>query len=252
MTSIITIKNLSVDYQQTRAIDQITLAIPMHVRAAIIGPNGAGKSTLLKAIMNLIPTQVDKLTIFDSPVQKVLHRIAYVPQTSEVNWNFPTTVYDVVLMGISSNRWIFHKIKAQDREKVDDAIQKMSLYDIKHRNINQLSGGQKQRVFIARAIAQDADLYLLDEPLAGVDMYSEKIIMDQLSKFQKEGKTSLTVHHDLNTVSSYFDSVIMLNKILIANGPIDTTFTAENINQTYYGSRQIVDAVYEETGVIHS
>lgn len=240
MDTIISIKNLTVNYQENRAIDAITLNIPANVRTAIIGPNGAGKSTLIKAIMNLIPNQHDKLTIFGQNSKSVLKRIAYIPQTAKVNWNFPTTVYDVILMGISSNRWLFQTISPLQYKKVNQAIQQMELEKIKHRNINQLSGGQKQRVFIARAIAQDADLYLLDEPLAGVDMHSEKLIMDQLREFQQNGKTSITVHHDLNTVTNYFDSVILLNKTLVAYGPTATTFTAENINKTFYGFKDII------------
>lgn len=235
MDNVITIKNLSVYYQQNLALDNITLSLPLNVRTAIVGPNGAGKSTLIKSILGLVSATSKSVTLFDQPLNKVRRRIAYVPQSSEVNWNFPTTVFDVVLMGVSSNRWGFQRVAKEDKANVDQALAKMQLTDLKHRQISQLSGGQKQRVFIARAIAQNADLYFLDEPLAGVDMKSERIIMDQLMEFQRLGKTSVTVHHDLNTVPEYFDSVILLNKQLIANGPIETTFTPENIDKAYHG-----------------
>lgn len=246
-TNSLTVDHLSVHYQQTLALDDISLSIPNNRRLAIIGPNGAGKSTLLKAILGLVPAKSQLIRLLDQPLNQVRHRIAYVPQTSEVNWQFPTTVYDVVLMGITSNRWIFQRIMKEQRELVDNALEKMQLSDLKQRPINQLSGGQKQRVFLARAIAQNADLYFLDEPLAGVDIQSERMIMDQLLDFQKAGKTSITVHHDLNTVPEYFDSVILLNRQVIATGSIQTTFTQENIDMTYHGQTTSRAFLQEDT-----
>lgn len=239
MDSIINVKDLSVRYQQNMALKNISLQIPNNVRMAIVGPNGAGKSTLMKAILELIPSKRQELTFFDNvKLREARSNIAYVPQTSEVNWHFPTTVKDVVMMGISSNRRGFQSIKKEQKEKVAHALEAMELTDLSNRQISQLSGGQKQRVFIARAIAQDADLYFFDEPLAGVDMKSEAIIMDQLKKFQQMGKTSLTVHHDLNTVPDYFDYVLLLNKEVIAMGPIASTFTKENIDEAYLNQPQ--------------
>lgn len=235
MQTVLTIEQLSVRYQQTLALENLTLTLAANSRTAIIGPNGAGKSTFIKAILGLIPATSKQVLIFDQPLAKVRQRIAYVPQTSEVNWNFPTTVYDVVLMGVTSQRWAFQKITQAQILQVEAALEKMQLMDLSQRQISQLSGGQKQRVFLARAIAQNADLYILDEPLAGVDMNSEHMIMDQLLAFQQAGKTSLTVHHDLNTVRDYFDSVILLNRQLIANGSLDAIFTPDNIKQTYHG-----------------
>lgn len=233
--NILSIEHLNVNYQQTRALDNISLNLPSNVRTAIVGPNGAGKSTFIKAILGLVKSTSQSIRLFDEPLTKVRQRIAYVPQTSEVNWQFPTTVYDVVLMGGTSRRWAFQKITDSQKLAVDEALEIMQLSDLRARQISQLSGGQKQRVFIARAIAQNADLYFLDEPLAGVDIKSEQMIMDQLLAFQKIGKTSVTVHHDLNTVPEYFDSVILINRQLIANGPIQEVFTPENINTTYHG-----------------
>lgn len=233
--NILSIEHLNVNYQQTRALDNISLNLPSNVRTAIVGPNGAGKSTFIKAILGLVSSTSQSIRLFDEPLAKVRQRIAYVPQTSEVNWQFPTTVYDVVLMGVTSKRWAFQKITDNQKLAVDEALEIMQLSDLSARQISQLSGGQKQRVFIARAIAQNADMYFLDEPLAGVDIKSEQMIMDQLLAFQKSGKTSVTVHHDLNTVPEYFDSVILINRQLIASGPIQEIFTPENINTTYHG-----------------
>lgn len=253
--NILTIEDLNVHYQQTRALDNVSLTLPYNVRTAIVGPNGAGKSTLIKAILGLVNANSKSIHLFDEPLAKVRHRIAYVPQTSDVNWQFPTTVYDVVLMGVTSKRWAFQRITQTQKQVVDEALEKMQLTDLKARQINQLSGGQKQRVFIARAIAQNADLYFLDEPLAGVDFKSEQMIMDQLIAFQQGGKTSITVHHDLNTVPEYFDSVILINRQLIASGSIQDIFTPENINTTYHGittSREFYsDNHMEKKGSVH-
>ncbi|XJS09723.1 metal ABC transporter ATP-binding protein [Aerococcaceae bacterium WGS1372] len=239
MKSIITVKNLNVNYQQTTALEHVNLLVPDNVRLAIVGPNGAGKSTLIKSILNLIPAQSEEITFFNgSSLKEARSKIAYVPQTSEVNWHFPTTVEDVVMMGISSKRWGFQRISKDQKEIVAQALEAMQLTDLSHRQISQLSGGQKQRVFIARAIVQDAQLYFFDEPLAGVDMKSEAIIMDQLKLFQDRGKTSLTVHHDLNTVEKYFDHVLFMNKTKIAQGPIEEAYTKENIDKTYLNQPQ--------------
>lgn len=248
METMIDVKNLSVRYQQTIALEDISLQIPNNVRMAIVGPNGAGKSTFIKSLLELIPSNHNHLTFFNGvKLKEARSNIAYVPQTSEVNWHFPTTVKDVVMMGISSNRWGFQKISKGQKERVSNALEAMQLTDISNRQISQLSGGQKQRVFIARAIAQDADLYFFDEPLAGVDMKSEAIIMDQLKRFQQMGKTSLTVHHDLNTVPNYFDHVLLLNKKVIAMGPTKTVFTKENIDEAYLNHPQVTTTEHTST-----
>lgn len=232
---MIEINHLSVTYQQTSALKDISVTIPPNVRMAIIGPNGAGKSTFIKAVLGLVKSTHGGLTIFDSSLKEVRQRIAYVQQTSEVNWNFPTTVFDVVLMGVTAKRFGFQPISPEARATVEQALATMELTRLKNRPINQLSGGQKQRVFLARAIAQNADLYLLDEPLAGVDMKSEALIMNQFQEFQRLGKTSITVHHDLNTVGSYFDTVMLMNRELIAIGPLEEAFTQANIDRAYHG-----------------
>lgn len=238
MIDVINVQALNVRYQQTVALEQLSIQIPQTVRAAIVGPNGAGKSTFIKAILNLIPSQSQSIRLFHQPLDKVRHRVAYVPQTSQVNWQFPATVFDVVLMGISSKRFGFQRITNEQKERTLFALERMQLQDLANRQISQLSGGQKQRVFLARAMAQQAELYLLDEPLAGVDMKSEQLIMDYLVELQQSGKTSVTVHHDLNTVPDYFDYVVLLNKQLIAHGPTHTTFTPDLIALTYSGERK--------------
>ncbi|MCW6653223.1 ABC transporter ATP-binding protein [Aerococcaceae bacterium NML210727] len=238
MIDVINVQALNVRYQQTVALEQLSIQIPQTVRAAIVGPNGAGKSTFIKAILNLIPSQSQSIRLFHQPLDKVRHRVAYVPQTSQVNWQFPATVFDVVLMGISSKRFGFQRITNEQKERTLFALERMQLQDLANRQISQLSGGQKQRVFLARAMAQQAELYLLDEPLAGVDMKSEQLIMDYLAELQQSGKTSVTVHHDLNTVPDYFDYVVLLNKQLIAHGPTQTTFTPDLIALTYSGERK--------------
>ncbi|MCW6675766.1 ABC transporter ATP-binding protein [Aerococcaceae bacterium NML160702] len=238
MIDVINVQALNVRYQQTVALEQLSIQIPQTVRAAIVGPNGAGKSTFIKAILNLIPSQSQSIRLFHQPLDRVRHRVAYVPQTSQVNWQFPATVFDVVLMGISSKRFGFQRITNEQKERTLFALERMQLQDLANRQISQLSGGQKQRVFLARAMAQQAELYLLDEPLAGVDMKSEQLIMDYLVELQQSGKTSVTVHHDLNTVPDYFDYVVLLNKQLIAHGPTQTTFTPDLIALTYSGERK--------------
>ena len=235
MHNVLKVKNLSVKYDNHLALDTISFTIPKGVRACIIGPNGAGKSTLMKAVLKLIPFSSGKVEILGGKLKDKRNDLAYVPQTSDVNWNFPTTVEDLVLMGITAKRFGWSRISQESKMKVEKALETMQLTDIAKRQISQLSGGQKQRVFLARAIAQNAELYFFDEPLAGVDMKTEKIIMQEMKALQKAGKTSITVHHDLTTAADYFDYVVFLNKKLIAIGPIDSTFTSENIDLTYYG-----------------
>ena len=246
MTTIVKTTDLSVYYQQTEALRHISIEIPAGTRVAIVGPNGAGKSTFIKALLALIPAQAKQIELLGTNLANARQHIAYVPQTSEVNWDFPTTVYDVVLMGISAKRFGFTRITAAQHQQVKQALEIMDLWDLKDRQIKQLSGGQKQRVFIARAIAQQADLYFLDEPLAGVDMKSEALIMAQLQQFQADGKTSITVHHDLNTVASYFDYVVFINKEVVAHGPVATTFTTENIQKTYQHSITLTPLMQQE------
>ena len=232
------VTNLSVQYDNhVAALTDVNLAIPTGVRAAIIGPNGAGKSTLFKSILGFEKAKTGSIELLGQTEQLnevISKHIAYIPQLSTVNWQFPATVFDVALMGRYPHihSWL-KKPNKIDKELTEHALEKMKLIDLKDRHITELSGGQKQRVFIARALAQDASLYLMDEPLAGIDIQTEEIIMNTLKQFQQEGKTSIVIHHDLNTVPTYFDYVLFLNKTIIAEGLVTDVFTKENYQTTY-------------------
>lgn len=237
MNHLLTTNQLSVKYPQIVALHDVNLTLPTGLRIAIIGPNGAGKSTLLKASLGLIKS-TGSIHIFDQSINNIRHLIAYVPQRSNVNWQFPTTVKDVVMMGITTNRWGFQRYTDEQKDRALAAIETMQLSDLMHRQIDQLSGGQKQRVFLARAIAQETQAYFLDEPLAGVDRTSETLIMDQLLRFKNDGKSSITVHHQLETLDDYFDYVVMINKTVIVAGMMSEVLTKNNIDLTYIGTNQ--------------
>lgn len=233
MKSVIHIKDLMVAYQDNPVLWDINLDIIENSITAIVGPNGAGKSTLLKSILGFERPLSGSVTLFSLPLKKALDRIAYVPQRASVNWDFPITVYDVVKMGRYRHFGLFVRNKNKEKEKILQALKEMQIEDLKDRQISQLSGGQKQRVFIARALCQNADLLIMDEPLAGVDKTSEKIIMDKIKALQNQGKTIVCVHHDLNTLKDYFDHVVFINKFVIAHGSVESQFNEENIKKTY-------------------
>lgn len=228
MNKKIEIKNLSVAYDIEPVIWDIDVEIESGKMTAIVGPNGAGKSTLFKAILGLVKPLTGEINILDN--DKLL---SYVPQTSSIDWDFPATVFDVVLMGRYHRLGLFKRPNKKDKEIALEALKKVELEDFKDRQINDLSGGQKQRVFLARSLAQETDLYLLDEPFQGVDANSEKTIVNILKKLSREGKTIVVVHHDLQTIPEYFDNVILINQNIIANGEVSSVFTEENIKETY-------------------
>lgn len=232
---IIQVEDLTMAYHDNPVLWDNDVDIIKNSRTAIVGPNGAGKSTLLKGILGLEKTLSGEVYIMGQSLKKVKKKIAYIPQASSVNWDFPTTVLDVVLMGRYVHLGWIKRPKEEDYKIAEDSLKKIGMYDFKDRQISQLSGGQRQRVFIARAIASDAEIYFMDEPLAGVDKKTEKIIMDFLKESQAQGKTSVVVHHDLNTLADYFDHVVILNKKVVAQGPVETTFTEENINKAFGG-----------------
>ena len=227
------VEDLTVAYGKTPVLWDIDLSFKQNKITAIIGPNGAGKSTLLKSILGFIKPVAGHIEIFGKPVNKSLSDIAYVPQTSSVNWDFPINVFDVVLMGRYKNIGLMKIVSKEEKEKATNALKQMDILDLKNRQISQLSGGQKQRVFIARAICQNANLLMMDEPLAGVDKVSEKIIMNKIKELKDEGKTIICVHHDLNTIKEYFEDVVMINKFFVAGGDVKDYFTKENIDKTY-------------------
>lgn len=230
---IITIRDLNVAYQDKPALWHINLDIKENSRTAVVGPNGAGKSTMIKTVMKLIRPVSGNIKIAGRTDKGVLKTIAYVPQKGEVNWDFPTTVLDVVLMGRYVHKGWIKRPNRKDKEIALKALKTMKMEAFRDRQISELSGGQRQRAFLARAIAQDADIYVMDEPLQGIDITTENLIIDVIRQLQDDGKTFIVVHHQLNTVKEYFDHVVILNKTVIASGPVDAVFTEENIETAY-------------------
>lgn len=217
ISSVIHVEDLTMAYRETPVLWDIDLDIPARVRCAIVGPNGAGKSTLLKGILGLLKPVSGAVRLWGKPLSAVHKQIAYVPQRGSVHWDFPTTVFDVVLMGRYAHLGLVRRPGKEDRTLAMNALEKMKMADFADRQISELSGGQKQRVFIARALAQDAQLYIMDEPLAGVDETTERIIMDKFMDLQKEKRTVIAVHHDLSTLDAYFDYLVVLNRTVKAS-----------------------------------
>ncbi|MEO3944127.1 metal ABC transporter ATP-binding protein [Gorillibacterium sp. CAU 1737] len=235
MQAVLKVNGLTASYHRNKVLDQVSFEVKPGTLTAIVGPNGAGKSTLLKALLQQHPTLAGEVSFFGSPYPKVKARIGYVPQRGSVDWDFPTHALDVVLMGLYGQIGWLKWPKKDHREKAMQALMEMGMEDYAKRQISQLSGGQQQRVFLARALAQDADLYFLDEPLAGVDATTERVIMATLNALKNKGKTVLVVHHDLQTVEDYFDHVLLLNRTVMAHGPTADSFTKETIGRTYGG-----------------
>lgn len=230
---MIEVKNLTVAYQGKEALSNIHLAVKEGAITGIIGPNGAGKSTLLKGMIGLVQKSKGATTFHGKDITSVRKNIAYVEQRNEIDLSFPIKVEDVVLLGTFPKLGLFRRPKAAERQKVIDSLKKVKMEDFSKRQIGELSGGQLQRVFIARALVQEADIILLDEPFVGIDMKSEQVIIDLLKELRNQGKTILIVHHDLSKVTDYFDDIIILNRYLIGYGPLTSTFTTENIQLAY-------------------
>ena len=229
---MIKIQNLSVSYQGQLALDETSLNIKGPTITGIIGPNGAGKSTLLKGILGIVDHK-GQAFLDDRPLQEELNKIAYVEQKINIDYNFPIKVKECVSLGLYPKIKLFQRLNSSDWDKVGQALKIVGLEDFAERQISQLSGGQFQRVLIARCLVQEANYIFLDEPFVGIDSVSEEIIMETLRHLKKEGKTILIVHHDLSKVTAYFDQVLLLHKKLIAFGPTESTFTRENMEQTY-------------------
>ena len=240
-TPAIKIEQLSVNYDKTSVLWDIYCEIPEGKLVGIIGPNGAGKSTLLKSLLGMTRPLSGRIEFFGQSYKKVRDRVAYVPQRSSVDWDFPITAFEVVLMGRYGRLGLLKWPKAADKDAARHALDIVGMLPFADRQISQLSGGQQQRLFIARALLQDADLYLMDEPFAVVDMATEKAIILLMDKLKVQGKTLLVVHHDLTTVSSYFDWVIMLNTCLIASGEVSAVFNTDTIMRTYGRSSTLLD-----------
>ncbi|MBT8191477.1 MAG: metal ABC transporter ATP-binding protein [Bacteroidia bacterium] len=229
----ILIKGLSVSYGNKRVLTNIHLDIDAGNVFGVIGPNGAGKSTLFKSILGLIDINAGSIEVLGDDIDDVRKQIAYVPQKDEVDWTFPATVEDIVLLGRYPYKKLLERITKEDRAIANDAMEQLGILNLAHRQIGRLSGGQQQRVFIARALCQQADIFFLDEPFVGVDITTEERIITILKDLATKGKSILVVHHDLSTVDQYFNKVILLNQRLIAAGKTSEVFTRDNISQAY-------------------
>ena len=234
------VRGLTVSYGQKPALFAVDATIPKGSMTAIIGPNGAGKSTLLKAVLGLLRPLSGEVTVFGEPLNQSRHRVPYVPQRASVDWEFPTTVLDVVLIGLSRELGLLRRVCAAHRQKALACLERVGMETFADRQIGQLSGGQQQRVFLARALAQGADLYLLDEPFAGVDAATESAIVTVLKGLKSEGKTVMAVHHDLATVEDTFDRVLILNTQKIAEGPVGKALKTEALHAAYGGRLTVV------------
>jgi manganese/zinc/iron transport system ATP- binding protein len=242
---ILDVHDVTVAYHRKPVLWNVDLTLREPRLVGIIGPNGAGKSTLIKAILGLVPLAGGEVSLFGKPIAKQRKRIGYVPQRESVDWDFPVSVTDAVLMGTYGDLGWFRRPGRRQKERAQECLQKVGIEQLAGRQIGQLSGGQQQRVFLARALAQEADVYFMDEPMAGVDAATEDVIFRLLHELRDAGKTVLVVHHDLRTVPTYFDDVALLNMRLVAHGPVKTVFTPENLRKTYGGRLNILETAGE-------
>ena len=239
----IDIQGINISYERKRVLSNIYLSVESGFFYGLIGPNGAGKSTLFKAILGLIKLNSGNIKVLNQNIEGVRKKVAYVPQRDEVDWDFPATVYDVVQMGRYPHKKVLQRLNSTDKKITDEALEKVGMTSFKDRQIGTLSGGQQQRVFIARALCQQAEIFLLDEPFVGVDITTENRIIDILKSLAQEDKAILLVHHDLATAEEYFDKVILLNQRLIIYGDTSEVFTKENIAKTYASQLNILHHV---------
>jgi manganese/zinc/iron transport system ATP- binding protein len=242
MAPLLDVHDVTVAYHRKPVLWDIDLVLDQPRLVGVVGPNGAGKSTLIKAILGLVPLASGSVEIFGKPVSKVRKRIGYVPQRESVDWDFPVTVLDVVLMGVYGNLGWFRWPGRAERELAMECINRVGLTEFANQQIGQLSGGQQQRTFLARALAQQADIYFMDEPMAGVDAATELSVFALLEELRSQGKPVIVVHHDLRTVPKYFDHVVLLNMRLVASGPTESVFTRANLQKTYGGRLDVLEA----------
>lgn len=240
---VINIKELSVSYEQERVLSNIFLTLESGHIYGVVGPNGAGKSTLFKAILGLIPHDIGSISIMGESIEKKRKEVVYVPQKNDIDLSFPATVMDVVLMGRYPHKKVLQRLNSSDKALALKALEEMGIADLKDRQIGELSGGQQQRTFIARALCQMPELFLLDEPFVGVDITTENKIVEILKGMAVKGKTILVVHHDLSTVEDYFDKIIMINQRVVAVGDTLTTFTDENIARTFQSQAPLLHKI---------
>lgn len=240
---ILEVHDLTVSYNKKPVLWGIDFTLPKGALVGIIGPNGAGKSTLIKAIMGLIPSGSGFVKLFDKQLDEVRGKVSYVPQRESVDWDFPASAFDVVLMGRYGKLGLFKRPRKADKEVAMECLEKVGMQQFANRQISHLSGGQQQRVFLARALAQDAELYFMDEPFAGIDAATEAAIIDLLKKMTAEGKTVVVVHHDLQSVKEYFNWLLFINMRLVASGPTEKIFTEELLQETYGGKLTLLSKI---------
>ena len=234
-SSPLSVHAMTVAYDRKPVLWDVDYDAPAGRLVAIVGPNGAGKSTLIKGCLGLVPLASGVIEYWGRPLEEVRPRIGYVPQRESVDWEFPVSALDVTLMGRYGRIGWCRPIGRGHRAAARRCLERVGLAGLEHRQIDQLSGGQQQRVFLARALAQEADLYFMDEPFAGVDAATERAIVEVLRELRDSGRTVIVVHHDLQSVPEYFDEVLLLNMRVVAAGPIEQAFTRENLQKTYGG-----------------
>ena len=227
------VEDLTVSYASKPVLWDIDLNIPPGVLAAIVGPNGAGKSTLIKTVLGLIKPAAGHVYIHGKPYKQQMSQVAYVPQRNSVDWDFPTTSLDIVTMGLYGKLGWLKRPGKKEKKQAMHALEQVAMESFAHRQISLLSGGQQQRVFLARALVQEANIYFMDEPMAGVDATTERAIINILKELRSQGKTLIIVHHDLQTVQNYFDWMVLLNVRILAQGPVKDVYTAENLAAAY-------------------
>ncbi|MFL3657016.1 MAG: metal ABC transporter ATP-binding protein [Opitutales bacterium] len=237
------VHDLTVAYTKRPVLYGIDLEIPKGSIVGVVGPNGAGKSTLIRAIMGLLPVSSGWIKVFGKPFKHAVTRVGYVPQRESVDWDFPVNALDVVLMGRYGRLGPFKRPSKADKEIAMNCLEKVKMDSYAKRQISNLSGGQQQRVFLARALAQESDLYLMDEPFVGVDATTESAIIEILRELQAQGKTLIVVHHDLTTAPEYFDRILLLNMRVVAYGKTEDVFTFENLQNAYGGRLSILSEV---------
>ena len=237
---IVEVHDLTISYHRKPVLWGIDLTLPKGALVGVMGPNGAGKSTLIKAIMGLLPLQSGYIQLFSKSLDEIRDKVSYVPQRESVDWDFPVSVFDVVLMGRYGKIGLFRQPRQSDKDIAMECLRKVGMEGFQNRQISQLSGGQQQRVFLARALAQKAELYFMDEPFAGVDAATESAIVELLKEMKQQGKTVVVVHHDLQTAKEYFDWIVFLNMRLVASGKTEDVFTPDILHETYGGKLSVL------------
>jgi manganese/zinc/iron transport system ATP- binding protein len=243
--SPLSVHGLTVAYHRKPVLWDVSYEAPDRRLVAIVGPNGAGKSTLIKACLGLVPKAAGSVEVYGRPVGRQRRLIGYVPQRGSVDWDFPVSALEVVAMGRYGMLGWCRPVTRRHREAARACLAEVGMADYADRQISQLSGGQQQRVFLARALAQEARLYFMDEPFAGVDAATEQAIVGTLRRLRQEGRTVICVHHDLQTVADYFDHVLLLNMRVVAAGTVAQAFTAANLKKTYGGRLALLDEAAE-------